>query len=137
MVTVLDRLAALREHLDHLRYLRPQVIDPEALRNDLSLRNNVLRSLQVTCQAVLDIAGELSVRRGLRFEGYAAAIRNLAAFSEFPSSLVQDLEVLPELRDLIVYSPAAPDFPRVVEALDGLEPIENFVEVVKEIEATS
>lgn len=92
MVTVLDRLAVLREYLDHLRNLHPRVTDPEILRGDLSLRNDVLRSLQVVCQALFDIAGDLSVRRGLRFKSYSEVIRNLSAFPEFSDSLAQGLE---------------------------------------------
>ena len=137
MVTVLDRLAALHEYLDHLRALRSRVTDPEALRGDLSLSNNVCHSLQVICQAVIDIAGDLSVRRQRRFESYSAAIQNLSAFSEFPAPLVRDLEVLPELRDSIVHRSWALDYARLIEALDHLQPIEQFAEIVRQIEAAS
>ena len=137
MVTVLDRLAALHEYLDHLRALRPRVTDPEALRGDLSLSNNVCRSLQVICQAVIDIAGDLSVRRQRRFESYSAAIQNLSAFSEFPAPLVRDLEVFPELRDVIVHQSWSLDYARLIEAIDHLEPVEQFAEIVRQIEAAS
>jgi uncharacterized protein YutE (UPF0331/DUF86 family) len=137
MVTVLDRATVLREHLDHLRDLRPRVTGPEVLRGNLSLRNDVLRSLQVVCQALFDIAGDFSVRRGLRFKTYSEVIRNLSAFTEFPASLAQDLEALPDLRDMIVHRFSTLDYTRVVEALDHLEPIEQFVEIVQRIEAAS
>jgi hypothetical protein len=42
---VIERLAQLRWHLDHLRRLRPCVPDATALRSDLSLHNDVLFSL--------------------------------------------------------------------------------------------
>ncbi len=137
MVTILDRLAVLRQYLDHLRILRPRVTTPEILRGDLSLRNNVLRSLQVICQALFDIAGDLSVRRGLRFKGYSEVIRNLSAFTEFPASLPRDLEALPDLRDMIVHGYLNLDYARVIEALDHLDPVEQFLETVRRIEAAS
>ena len=137
MVTILDRLEVLRKYLDHLRGLRPRVRDSEILRGDLSLSNDVLRSLQVVCQAVIDISGDLSSRRRLRFEDYSAAIRNLSAFSEFPVSLVRDLGSLPELRDLIIHKSSNFNYERVIEALDHLEPVEQFVEAVRQIEAAS
>jgi len=84
MSPVIDRLAELFRHLEHLRELRPRVTEPDVLARDLSLHNDVLFSLQTVCQAVIDIASELSARRKLRFQDYTEAVRNLAAFSEFP-----------------------------------------------------
>ena len=92
MSPVIDRLAELRRHLDHLRELRPRVPDPEVLSQDLSLHNDVLFSLQTVCQVVIDIASELSARRKLRFQDYTEAVRNLAAFSGFPPAMVRGLE---------------------------------------------
>ena len=45
MSRLVERLAELRRHLDHLRGLRPRVTDAETLRRDLSLHNDVLYSL--------------------------------------------------------------------------------------------
>jgi uncharacterized protein YutE (UPF0331/DUF86 family) len=129
---VIDRLAELRRHLDHLRELRPRVTDPEVLSRDLSLHNDVLFSLQTVCQAVIDVASELSARRKLRFQDYTEAVRNLAAFSEFPPAMVRGLEKLPAFRNVLVH--VALDFTRVVEALDRLEPIEEFAEAVRRME---
>lgn len=42
MTFLVERLADLRRHLDHLDGLRPRVTGPEALRRDMSLHNNVL-----------------------------------------------------------------------------------------------
>ncbi len=50
MSRLIDRLAELRLHLDHLRELRPHVRDADQLRNNLSLRNDVLFSLLTVCQ---------------------------------------------------------------------------------------
>jgi hypothetical protein len=70
MTYLVERLAELRRHLDHLRRLRPRVTSAAALRRDLSLHNDVLFSLLTVCQLVIDVAGELSARRGDRFEDY-------------------------------------------------------------------
>jgi uncharacterized protein YutE (UPF0331/DUF86 family) len=131
---VIDRLAELRRHLDHLRELRPRVTDPEVLSRDLSLHNDVLFSLQTVCQAVIDVASELSARRKLRFQDYTEAVRNLAAFSEFSPAMVRGLEKLPAFRNVLVHDYVALDFNRVIEALDRLEPIEEFAEAVRRME---
>ena len=92
MSRIVERLAELRRHLDHLREIRPRVTGPEILRRDLSLHNDVLFSLLTVCQLVIDLAGELSARRGLRFEDYTESVRNLEAYPEIPGELVQELE---------------------------------------------
>jgi len=74
---LVERLAELRRHLDHLHALRPRVTSSEALQQDLSLHNDVLFSLLTVCQLVIDVAGDLSARRGDRFEDYTQAVRNL------------------------------------------------------------
>lgn len=50
------------------------------------------------CQLVIDIAGELSARRGDRFEDYAQAIRNLSRDDRFPLDLVGRLSRIPGFR---------------------------------------
>lgn len=135
MSPVLDRLAELRLHLEHLRELRPRVTDPETLRNNLSLRNDVLHSLQTICQVVIDIASELSARHQLRFQSYTEAVQNLSSFPEFPPAMIRILEKLPGFRNVLVHEYAALDYARVIEALDGLGPIEEFAEAVRRREA--
>jgi hypothetical protein len=54
MSPIVERLAELRQHLDHLRVIRPRITSADALRRDLSLRNDVLPSLQTVCQVVID-----------------------------------------------------------------------------------
>jgi len=46
-----------------------------------------LRPLPIVCQLVIDIAGELSARRGDRFEDYTEAIRNLGHDTRFSDDL--------------------------------------------------
>ncbi|MGA7617259.1 MAG: hypothetical protein WBX15_19005 [Thermoanaerobaculia bacterium] len=77
MTYLVERLAELRKHLDHLRNVRPKVTDAESLARDLSLHNDVLFSLLMVSQLVIDIAGEIAARKGERFESYADAIRSL------------------------------------------------------------
>jgi uncharacterized protein YutE (UPF0331/DUF86 family) len=132
---LVERLAELRRHLDHLRALRPRVRSREQLEADLSLHNDVLFSLLTVCQLVIDVAGDLSARRGDRFEDYTQAVRNLARDPRFPPELVRALEPLPGFRNVLLHEYVALDLQRAVEALDRLEPVERFVAIVRDLEA--
>ena len=123
MTYLVERLAELRRHLDHLRELQPRVTGREMLERDLSLHNDVLFSLLMAAQLVIDIAGELSARRGDRFEDYTDAIRNLARDARFPPQLVSALERLPGFRNVLIHEYVALDLNRAVEALNNLEPL--------------
>ena len=135
MTYLVERLAELRRHLDHLRELRPRVYGPEALERNMSLHNDVLFSLLMVCQLVVDIAGELSARRGERFEDYTQAVRNLARNQRLPAESIAELERLPGFRNVLVHEYVALDMERVIEALDRLEPVEQFVRIVSNIES--
>ena len=135
MTYLVERLAELRRHLDHLRLLRPRVPGPEALERDLSLHNDVLFSLLTVCQLVIDVAGELSARRGERFEDYTHAVRNLASDARFPAELVHELQRLPGFRNVLIHEYVALDMGRVMEALARLDSIERFLEIVAKIES--
>ncbi|HET8799035.1 MAG TPA: HepT-like ribonuclease domain-containing protein, partial [Thermoanaerobaculia bacterium] len=115
MTFLVERLAELRRHLEHLRALQARVPDAASLERDLSLHNDVLYSLLTVCQLVIDIAGELSARHNRRFETYSQAIRNLAADARFPADVVQTLERLPGFRNVLVHEYIALDMQRVVE----------------------
>jgi len=132
---LVERLAELRRHLDHLRALRPRVEGAEALRRDLSLHNDVLFSLLTICQLVIDLAGELSSRHGLRFESYAESVRNLGSIPGFPPGLAAELERLPGFRNVLILEYVSLDLQRAVEALDHLAPVEQFAEIVRQMEA--
>lgn len=131
---MVERLAELRRHLDHLEAIRARVTSPDDLDRDLSLHNDVLFSLLTVCQRALDIAGDLSARWGERFEDYTQAIRNLSRDSRFPAALVRELEPLPGFRNVLLHEYVALDLGRAVEALRRLEPIEVFAGIVREIE---
>lgn len=135
MTYLVERLADLRRHLDHLRHLRPRVTSVAVLDGDLSLHNDVLFSLLTVCQLVIDIAGELSARRGDRFEDYPQAVRNLARDTRFPAELVGELERLPGFRNVLVHDYVGLDLARVIEALDRLEPVDRFAAIVRDLEA--
>jgi uncharacterized protein YutE (UPF0331/DUF86 family) len=135
MTWLVERLVELRKHLDHLREIRPRVRNAAALENDLSLHNDVLFSLLTVCQLVIDVSGELAGRRGERFEDYVGAVRGLARDPRFPPELVAELARLPGFRNVVVHDYVGLDYARVIEALDTLEPIERFVDIVRQIEA--
>jgi len=135
MSPVVERLVELRRHLDHLRELRPRVTGAAALREDLSLHNDVLFSLLTVCQLVIDIAGELSARRGLRFEDYTAAVANLSVVAEIPPEVVSELLPLPGFRNVLIHEYVALDLERVVDALGRLDTIARFAAAVRDIEA--
>jgi uncharacterized protein YutE (UPF0331/DUF86 family) len=84
---------------------------------------------------VIDISAELGARRGLRFEDYTEAVRNLSAFAEFPGSLVSVLERLPGFRNVLIHEYVALDLDRVIQALDQLQPVENFLGIVIRLES--
>ena len=135
MTWLVERLVELARQVEHLRALRKRVSSAETLRRDLSLHNDVLYSLLAICQIVIDVSGELSARKGLRFEDYTEAVRNLAALDEFPEDLVRELSLLPGFRNVLIHEYVTLDLDRAVEALDRLEPIESFMEIVQRMES--
>src|SRR4051794_33353653 len=135
MTYLVERLAELRRHIDHLKALKPRVVDRFSIERDLSLHNDVLFSLLMIAQLVIDIAGELSARRGDRFEDYREAVRNLARDTRFPPQLVIELERLPGFRNVLIHEYVALDLDRVVDALDRLQPVAEFCEIVRGLES--
>ena len=135
MTYLVERLSELRRHLDHLREIRPRVTGREALERDLSLHNDVLFSLLTVCQLVIDVAGDLAARRGDRFEDYTEAVRSLGRDGRFTPELVRKLERLPGFRNVVIHEYVALDLDRVVDALDDLVPVEQFLEIVRKMTA--
>lgn len=129
MTYLVERLAELRRHLVHLRELRPRATT-QALETDLSLHNDVMFSLLMVCQLVIDIAGDLSAQRGERFEKYADAIRSLVRDSRFDADLVKELAKLAGFRNVVVHEYISVDYGRVMAALENLEPVQRFMEIV-------
>lgn len=131
MTYLVERLAELRRHLDHLHSLQARVTGRADLERDLSLHNDVLFSLLTVCQVVIDIAGELASRRAERFEDYTGAVRALGADRRFPPDLVDKLALLPGFRNVLVHEYVGLDMDRVIEALRDLAPLERFAEIVR------
>ncbi len=127
MTYLVERLAELRKHLGHLRGPEPRVEGPESLQRDLSLHNDVMFSLLITAQRVIEISGELAARRGQRFEDYTEAVRSLSAYEEFPPDVVAQLSLLPGFRDTLIHEYVALDYEQVVRAIRDLEPVAEFV----------
>ena len=63
------------------------------------------------------------------------AVRNLGALDEFSDDLIRELSLLPGFRNVLVHEYVALDLDRAVEALDRLEPVESFIEIVRRIES--
>lgn len=129
MSLLAQRLSELRKYLDHLHRLRARGIRAGDLRQDLSLRNDVLHSLLMVAQMVIDVAGELSVSAGLAFADYREAVENLRELG-FPKPLVEQLARLPGFRNVVVRGYLRVDEERVLRALDELEPVEEFLALV-------
>lgn len=129
MTYLAERLADLRRHADHLRDLRDRVSEAADLRADLSLHNDVLYSLLRVCQCVVDVAGELAARRGLRFQDYTEAVRALEEIDGFPKELVDRLVPLPGFRNVLVHEYVELDYDRVRRAMDELEPVREFARI--------
>lgn len=130
MTYLIERLAELQRHVEHLKELRPAVTEPSDLDRDLSLHNDVLFSLLTVSQLVIDIAGELSARAGHPFEDYTSAVRNLGRLDGFSPELVEELARLPGFRNVLIHEYVALDYDLVVRAMGRLEPVEAFVEAV-------
>lgn len=126
MTFLIERLTELRRHLQHLRELSPRVREKGDLLKDLSLHNDVLFSLLTVCQLLIDIAGELSSRKGLRFADYTEAVTNLEAYDEFSAELVRELRPLPGFRNVLLHEYVQLDLNLVVEALQKLEPLDEL-----------
>lgn len=135
MTFLTERLADLRRQLDHLRDLRDRVPDARALEEDLSLHNDVLFALLVVCQSVIDIAGELAAREGIRFQDYTEAVRALRRLDPFTDELVEPLTGLPGFRNVLIHGYVELDYSRILQAMDELEAVERFADVVAELEA--
>lgn len=129
-MTAIERLADLRANLDHLTaLLAARKVDEAALRSDRSLHNDVLFSLLMICQAVIDVAGDIAGRRGIRFNDYTEAVRALEQVDGFSPDLVRALERLPGFRNILVHEYTDLDYARVLEALEGLAATHEFMRV--------
>jgi uncharacterized protein YutE (UPF0331/DUF86 family) len=127
-MTAVERLADLKGHVEHLeKLLAKHTINEQSLATDRSLRNDVLFSLLMACQAVIDVAGEIASRHGLRFQDYTEAVRALGNVPRFSNELVSSLEPLPGFRNVLIHEYVALDASLVVEALSRLQSLQEFI----------
>jgi uncharacterized protein YutE (UPF0331/DUF86 family) len=129
-VTIIERLAELKQHLEHLRELQGSVSSVRDLEDDMSLHNDVLFSLLMVAQLVVDISGELSSQAGLPFEDYTTAVRRLSKLEGFTPELVEELSRLPGFRNVLLHDYVELDYDLVLKAMARLDPVEEFVRVV-------
>ena len=134
MSPLAERLADIREQLEHLETLRDQIDAVDDLRSDVGLRNDVLFALLVISQGVIDVAGELASRRGIRFQDYTEAVRGLEKLDPFPKDLVDRLQKLPGFRNVLVHDYVELDYDRVIEAVRELDDVREFVRIVANLE---
>ena len=132
MTFLVERLAELRRHLDHLYEIRPRVDSPQRLEDDLTLHNDVLFSLLTVSQLVIDIAGEISSRMSLPFDDYTTAVRNLARIRGFDHKVVEDLAHLPGFRNVVMHEYVGLDYELVLLALNDLAAVEDFIGMVRD-----
>ena len=91
MTFLVERVAELRRHVDHLHELAPRVDAPAALERNLSLHNDVMFSLLMVAQLVIDVAGELAARRGVHPPGEDVLI---AVGANTPQAVIRRGEAL-------------------------------------------
>ncbi len=133
MTYLVQRLAQLRRHLDHLHELQARGLSVEDLERDIDSHNSLLFSLLQVAQQTVDLAGELNSRRGVSFADYTEAIRNLGSDPRFPRSLVERLVPLAGFRNVLMHEYVAFELDRALAALNDLEPLDRFVRVVAEV----
>ncbi len=134
MTYLAERLSEAQRYLDHLEKRRAGIGGPTDLERDLALRNDVLFSLLMIAQLVIDICGELSTRANLRFGDYTEAVMNLGKLEGFPPEIVHALRPLPGFRNIVVHEYVGLDYERVMAAADGLQPVRDFIKIVARME---
>lgn len=130
MTFLVERLNEIQRYVDHLESLKPKVQRPRDLEGNLSLRNDVLFSLLMIAQMVIDVCGELSTRENLQYQTYVEAVSNLRRIGGFPEDMVTTLLRVPGFRNIVVHEYVGIDDRLVVEAVYNLEPIREFVRLV-------
>lgn len=134
MSPLAERLADIREQLEHVETLRDRIDSVDDLRSDVGLRNDVFFALLVICQGVIDVAAELASRRGIRFQDYTEAVRALGGLDPFPPDLIDRLDELPGFRNVLVHDYVELDYDRVIEAVRQLDGVKKFVRIVAALE---
>lgn len=110
--------------------LQTRVATAGQLKRDISLRNDVLFSLMMAAQLLIDISAQLSSEINIPFGDYTEAVRNLGRLAWMPEELVATLSRLPGFRNIVIHEYVGLDYDLVLAALRQLDPLEEFVCVV-------
>ena len=70
----------------------------------------------------------------LEYSDYREAVLSLGKLDGFETDLVNRLGLLPGFRNVLVHDYVSLDYERVVEALENMEPIEQFMRIVGKME---
>jgi uncharacterized protein YutE (UPF0331/DUF86 family) len=125
-----ERLRLLEQHLDLLDDLRARGLD--AYRNDIHLRLEAERALQVAIQICVDLAAHLVAEQGLtKPDDYRGLFTALAQADAIDSSLAERLAAAAGLRNLLVHAYAELDDEKVWEALGQLDDLRAFAAAVE------
>lgn len=127
MTFLAQRLSSLRDHVRHLREIAARAQQPGALEQDRSLRNDVLFSLLMVAQLVVDLAGESATTRGKSFSDYTEAVRGLEGVGNLDHETIAQLALLPGFRNVVMHEYVTLDLDRVRDALQGLDPVERLI----------
>ena len=73
---------------------------------------------------------------GRSFSDYSSAVRNLDAYPGFDRAPIEDLARLPGFRNVLLHEYVELDLGLAVEALGDLEPLERFLRIVSDLEAS-
>lgn len=130
MSPVADRITELRAQLEHLSLLQKRVGTAGQLKRDISLRNDVLFSLMMAAQLLIDISAQLSTEMNAPFGDYTEAVRNLGRLAWVPEELVVTLGRLPGFRNIVIHEYVGLDYDLVLTALRQLDPLKEFVRLV-------
>lgn len=129
MTPLADTVAELKRFVAHGEDLSRRGLEVQDLESDLTLSNDVLFTLVRVAQGVIDIAAELSARRGLRYADYTEAVDNLAAMG-YPPELVRSLRRLPSFRNIVLHEYVHLELARALEALTQLALVRELLQLV-------
>lgn len=121
-----ELLVEVQEQVDHLLDVRTDVTGPDSLRQDVSLRNDLLFGLLNLSRAVGELAAEVSDRRDLQYEDAPDALRRIGRLDSVPDHLADRLRPFARLAEEIDGRPSTTDYEPVIAALYELEPVKTF-----------
>ena len=129
---VAKKLGLIEAYVHDLRTLGR----PDDLATDIREQRFTLHTLQLAAQAALDVASHIvSDDRLGEPETGRDLFGLLARHGWIEGELAARLEDMAGFRNVLVHEYVALDLQRVVDALDELDPLERFLEIVVEMES--